>query len=265
MAVYCVANLDIVGSRLVSDRGRLQKHLLSSIEQMNQRYSSVLAAPITMTLGDEWQFITHKPSVAYDLVHEFQQLLWQANAWIYAGMGIGGLSTPVYEDVRQMDGPCFHAAREALQIVKENQFRKKNLQIHKLSKVYLKVWTSQKSDMVSELHWGSLTDSKSEVAASTEPKGAVLGGLEISPQLLEETINLLIENNEILKMKMSDKQRKVYIEYNKLGSYRKIVSNYASESIGGISQKLNNAAYFTIMKNHRMVAQLIETIIHGGE
>jgi len=102
MKLYSVVNMDIVGSRHVKDRLQLQINLGNYIDQMNKKYRSILSTPITITLGDEWQLITDKLSESYNLIHEFQQLLWKDRIEIYAGIGIGELKTPIFEDIRKM-------------------------------------------------------------------------------------------------------------------------------------------------------------------
>lgn len=117
MGLYGVVVMDIVGSRNIRERGQLQAFLINCIGKMNQKHSLILTTPISITLGDEWQLITHYPAECYNLVHEFQQLLWEFEIDFYAGIGIGRLSTPVFEEVRFMDGPCFNLAREAVNII----------------------------------------------------------------------------------------------------------------------------------------------------
>ncbi len=102
MKLYSVVNMDIVGSRNIKDRNLLQYNLNNYLNQINQKYRNILSVPITITLGDEWQLITDKLSESYNLIHEFQQLLWKDRIEIYAGIGIGELKTPIFEDIRKM-------------------------------------------------------------------------------------------------------------------------------------------------------------------
>ena len=77
MKLYSVVNMDIVASRYIKDRNRFQLDLSSYIERINEIYAGILSAPVAITLGDEWQLITSKPSESYNLVHEFQKFLWR--------------------------------------------------------------------------------------------------------------------------------------------------------------------------------------------
>lgn len=272
MKLYSAVNMDIVGSRNVKDRSRLQNSLNGYIEQINLKYRDILIAPITITLGDEWQLITDKPSEAYNLVHEFQQLLWKDGIEIYAGIGIGSLRTPVYEDIRKMDGPCFHSARDAINIAKNMDKLKSRYSINKLNKVFMLTnpITDELGFNILDLYYTSkgrfVEAAMQETAAVMETDASCSSGLD--KLLLGRTINLIIENNEILKAKMTDKQKEVYISYIKLKSYRKVAGTVAGDSketIGGISQKLNNASFFTIQRNHNMVSTLLDIYCSMGE
>ncbi len=273
MKQYCVINMDIVGSRLVKDREQLQINLNNHINYVNDKYRDTLAAPAAITLGDEWQLITGDLSQAYNLVHEFQQLLWKDNIELYAGMGIGSLSTAVSEDVRQMDGPCFHSARQAINTIKDTDKLKNKYTVSKQNKVFLlseHIITSTIQFNFLDFYYSSKSKySESvlqEVAAAAESNPAnTYKSVILDKLILERTINLIIENNEILKSRMTKKQKDIYVSYFKIGSYRKVVDENLDESISGISQKLNSAAYFTIQRNHQMVSALLNTYDSMGE
>ena len=278
MKLYGVVNMDIVGSRKIKDRQQFQTKLNQTISRMNEKYHNILLCPAAITLGDEWQLITGRPSESYNLVHEFQQFLWEDHLDLYAGIGIGELSTPVFDDLRKMDGPCFHNAREAINIAKNVNKLKNNYNINKLNRVFF--LTGQipydRLDfnilnffyMSKSRYNDSAKQTMQEIAATIEKNiKRNAGDILIRKILLEKAINLIIENNEILKAKMTKKQKEIYISYFRLGSYRKIIrsgTGSCKETTGGISQKLNNASYFTIQRNHSMVSELIEYTCSTG-
>jgi hypothetical protein len=74
---------------------------------------------------------------------------------------------------------------------------------------------------------------------------------------LDEVINVIIENNEILKNKMTVNQKQIYLDYLKYGSYRKIVEHSAKKSISNISKRLNNAEIFTVKRNREVIESLL--------
>lgn len=273
MKIYSVINMDIVGSRKVKDRRQLQVNLNDYISYVNDKYAGILVSPAAITLGDEWQVITVKPSEAYNLVHQFQQLLWKDNIELYAGIGIGQLSTPVSDDIRKMDGPCFHTARDAVNIAKNGDRLKNKYNLNKLNRIFL--LSGDISDNLGPDILDFYYTSKGrynepaiqEIAAAAESPFHETGKSLLPDRfMLERTINLIIENNEILKAKMTGKQKEIYISYSKHGSYRKIIDagNFKQETIGGISQKLNSASYFTIQRNHHMVSALLDTYSNMG-
>lgn len=253
MSKYGVVIMDIVGSRHIMDREKLQNNLIKYIGQVNEKYKDILPAPISITLGDEWQAILEKPSGCYNIVHGFQKRLWMDDIEFYAGIGIGSLATPVYDNIGEMDGPCFHMARDAVNIAKKQTRAGSKYIYSKRNRVFFK--SSDENIMNNNVAvFKTKTQSMSQVIEE-----AAITALEDNGITIDNLINILIENNEILKCRMTDKQKKVYMDYLKLGSYRKIIeeSENGNDSIGGISQKLNSAEFFTIQRNHDMVSALL--------
>lgn len=258
MQVYGVVTMDIVKSRDIRNRRELQKKLYSYLNSLSEKYAGILVCPVSFVLGDEWELITHKPYECYNLIHEIQQKLWNYEINCYAGIGIGSLSTEVSNDIRMMDGQCFHLARQAINIAKEGKHPAQKYIHSKRNKVFFQssinnldkhsLFVNDKVDnMLSEV---ALTSNIFNDNAYAAPKEL----------LLQNIINTLIENTEILKMKLTKRQKEIYIEYFKFKSYRRMIedneSNY-NGSIGGISQSLNNAEFFTIQRNHEMIKSLL--------
>lgn len=253
MSIYGAVIMDIVGSRQIEDREKIQNKLISYIAQINQKYRDILPVPASITLGDEWQIIVKKPSECYNIVHEFQQRLWVDDTEFYAGIGVGNISTPVYDVIGKMDGPCFHMARQAINIAKRKARVGGKYIYSKRNRVFFissKENISGNSDGISKIKTDRNSPGLEEAAVTA---------MEHDGVTMDNLINVLIENNEILKSKMTDKQKKVYMDYLKLGSYRKIMEENEDgrNSIGGISQKLNSAEFFTIQRNQEMVSVLL--------
>ena len=55
MARYIVLIGDLIGSRKIRNRGEIQERLRDVLAQLNERYSSMLASRLMLTLGDEFQ------------------------------------------------------------------------------------------------------------------------------------------------------------------------------------------------------------------
>lgn len=117
---------DLVRSREAADRAKLQTELEKTIQYQNAVAGDVLAAPLAFTAGDEiqalfrWPYsperLRHDASVAERLVDTVIRMAAAAHPTrICFGLGGGRLSTALRGDSpARMDGPCFHAAREAL-------------------------------------------------------------------------------------------------------------------------------------------------------
>lgn len=256
MKLYGVVVLDVVSSRKVKDRKQLQVDLHQYIHKVNEQYSKILAAPIRITLGDEWQVITSSPAECYNIVSAFQQLFWKEDIEIYAGIGIGSVSTDITLDVGATDGPCFHLARQAIDIAKAGKNNKRYIS-SKNNKVYF----------CSDLEEFAETEYYSEIAAAAENENFTgvmnhpFSILKEEASLLGNLINVLIENTEILKSKVTSKQKNVILDYQRFDTYREIVALYREKnrpaSIGNISEKLNASQYFTINRNQEMIKELL--------
>jgi hypothetical protein len=257
MKIYGVVTMDIVDSRRISNRNVFQEKLYKYINIVNEKYKSILPVPINFTVGDEWQLFTDSPGECYNIIHDFQQLLWLEEVSFYAGIGIGRLSTNIYNNTGMMDGRCFLLAREAIDIAKIKN-KQKNRQIHsKDNNIFFKSDLSLadallfSSNLFSNDQHDVLMD---EIALSSN------NDFPYNTLNLDKLINVLIENTEILKNKMTYKQKETYINYLNYKSYRKMIkesSIYQTESTSSISQKLNTANYFTLQNNHVVIKSLI--------
>lgn len=263
MSLFGVVTMDIIGSRKLKNRIQVQEKLSKYIEIMNKKYYNILTAPICFTLGDEWQFIINEPYQCYNLIHEFQQLLWKEDIDFYAGIGIGALNTEIYDDTRKMDGPCFNMARQAINIAKNNKNKDKYI-FSKHNRVYFLSYESySKNNENLFLNYFKQNHNMNNIeeVAITSANDLSNNCKMYETITFENIINTLIENNEILKARLTQKQKKTYVDYIEWGSYRKILemnSEDIKESIGGISQRLNNAEYFTIQRNHDLVSNMLK-------
>lgn len=111
---------DVEGSRDHPDRQELRARLTAGLEGASADLA--LGVPLRITAGDEFQGLLDA-SRAFDavaiMVRVTETLFPVRLAW---GLGWGPLSTagPRAEDhVAELDGPCFHRAREALGSVKK--------------------------------------------------------------------------------------------------------------------------------------------------
>lgn len=105
---------DVVGSRELEDRAGFQARLQGELLRLNRQLGPAhLASPLALTAGDELQGLFHRYSSMVIVLRELSERLHPVR--IVHGMGFGPLSIPPGPQVALLDGPCFHAAREALE------------------------------------------------------------------------------------------------------------------------------------------------------
>lgn len=103
---------DLVSSREMEDRARIQVALAGAVEEANRDLGEAFAAPLKITAGDEVQVLLEDPAPVLDLMVRMADALHPVRlAW---GLGRGALSTELTEDVAMADGPCLHRARDAV-------------------------------------------------------------------------------------------------------------------------------------------------------
>lgn len=245
MRIFAVINIDIVGSRKLKDRKIVQENLRAYIQKLNLELKDILLAPIKITLGDEWQIVLKDVSKSYYLINKFQNYLRKKNINVYAGIGIGDISTGIYEDTASMDGESFIKAREALNIVK-NKNRYYNSELNsKKNNIY---FNAEEVSFVNEFMKKAFIFSEVALTTSCEKE------YDLS---INKIINTLIENNEVLKDKITDKQLEIIELYEELGSYNNIIKQRSDLSKADISQKLNVSNYFVINNNNFIIEALI--------
>lgn len=103
---------DVVESRRHEDRARLQRDLAAALARVNRRSARALAAPLSLTAGDEVQGLFRDRAAVVDAVVDIAEAVFPAR--LVYGLGVGPLETDLGPDPALLDGPCFHRAREAL-------------------------------------------------------------------------------------------------------------------------------------------------------
>lgn len=121
---------DIVGSRTLAPKRRaeLQNALGAWIEGLNRELDGDMAAPFTLTAGDEIQGLLRRPSAVVRVLQEMADRMFQLEYQPHAlfGVGRGELTTgPIPRSPARskspalLDGPAFHHARDALEHVQD--------------------------------------------------------------------------------------------------------------------------------------------------
>ena len=111
---------DAVASRALAPaaRARLQQDLRDALPRFNRRWRTALAARFAVTLGDELQCLLSSAAPVWEIAHALRAEL-QAVDWVVA-CGRGAVATKLHSGISapEVDGPCFHHARAALEDAK---------------------------------------------------------------------------------------------------------------------------------------------------
>jgi len=121
--IYFALIGDVIASRTLpaGERARLQRHLRDAIPAFNRRWRTSLAARFAITLGDEWQCLLTSVGPVLEIAGTIRATLAEVD-WVIA-CGRGPVTTPLAKGVTapEVDGPCFHEARAALQTAKRSR------------------------------------------------------------------------------------------------------------------------------------------------
>ena len=116
---YVAFIADVVASRaLGARRAALQQGVRDATRAFNTRFRRDLAARFAVTLGDELQGLFTSAARVWEVSHALR-LRFPTVEWVVA-CGRGALATPLRPGATapELDGPCFHAARAALERAK---------------------------------------------------------------------------------------------------------------------------------------------------
>jgi len=115
---YYAVIADAIASRRLTParRGALQTALRAVARDLTRRHRRAVAAAFAPTLGDELQGLLADPAAIWPIAHALRAAAPDVD-WIIA-CGRGAVTTPRARTAPEMDGPCFHAARAALEAAK---------------------------------------------------------------------------------------------------------------------------------------------------
>lgn len=114
---YIAVLADAVGSRRLAAPARqaLQDQLRAALTAANRKWRNAIVARFAITLGDQLEGLLAADAPLWDIIHYLRAQL--DGDWIIA-CGRGPLATTLGPSVVELDGPCFHEAREALEHAK---------------------------------------------------------------------------------------------------------------------------------------------------
>ncbi|MCX7724114.1 MAG: SatD family protein [Thermodesulfovibrio sp.] len=115
--VYTAIIGDIVKSRNLNKREQIQELLRTTLKEINETFKDSILSKFSIILGDEFQGLLKSPENSYLIIKEIDKAMYPVK--IRFGVGIGSISTMIYENVGEMDGECFVRAREAIKSAEE--------------------------------------------------------------------------------------------------------------------------------------------------
>ena len=122
--LYVALIADAVRSRALPPprRARLQADLRRALGELNRTYRHDLAAGFGITQGDELQCLLVSSQRVWEIAHAIRYRFADAD-WV-VGCGRGTVTTSLAAGkltAPEVDGPCFHAARAAVETAKRER------------------------------------------------------------------------------------------------------------------------------------------------
>lgn len=99
-----------------SRRATLQAGLRAAVVESNRRWHSFVAAGFALSRGDELEVLLTNARAVWDISHALRASFPDVD-WVLA-CARGPVTTALAPTALEVDGPCFHAARDALAAAK---------------------------------------------------------------------------------------------------------------------------------------------------
>jgi hypothetical protein len=110
---------DLIQSKKIQERSKVQQELKNAVNVVNERYSKELLCPFTTVWGDSFQGALKSFDGFYQILNTFEQLI---STDFRCGVGIGDISTEFSSNTLEMDGLAFHRSQDALNIAKKERY-----------------------------------------------------------------------------------------------------------------------------------------------
>ena len=124
--MYCAVIGDMINSRqiLPEQREHIQVRLKQLLEEVNVKFSSYLASPFLITLGDEFQGLLTAAEPTLKIIESIDRGLAEYEVRVRYGIGLGKVNTRINrEQALGDDGPAYHLARESVDFLKQEKWR----------------------------------------------------------------------------------------------------------------------------------------------
>jgi hypothetical protein len=117
--MYFIVTCDLIQSKKVQERSKVQQELKNAVNVVNERYSEQILCPFTTVWGDSFQGALKSLDGLYQILDTFEQLI---STNFRCGVGIGNISTEFSPNTLEMDGLAFHRSQDALNIAKKERY-----------------------------------------------------------------------------------------------------------------------------------------------
>jgi len=117
---YVVIIGDIVASRKVSERKKVQQKLKNTLEKINQKYADDIVAKLVISLGDEFQGLLKNHGNIIKIITEIEEEL--APVKLRFGVGVGSVATDInFDNSLEIDGKAYYRARKVIKKIEEKE------------------------------------------------------------------------------------------------------------------------------------------------
>ena len=116
--MYIILTCDLIGSKEVLDRYKIQQELKEATKAINTKFSRNICSPFVIVWGDSFQGVLGSLENFYTILESFEEYL---SIDFRCGLGIGTINTPFSANPLEMDGPAFHRSQNALMIAEKER------------------------------------------------------------------------------------------------------------------------------------------------
>lgn len=135
---------DIYRSKDLKNRETIQKELQATLIEINKKYKSAIASSFSITMGDSIQGLLHANAPFTKILRDIELMMMPVT--FKYGIGLGKVTTEINKENSQVnDGPAYHRARRALEIIEEHN------QKYTTSKTNIMILTADEEDIVDRL------------------------------------------------------------------------------------------------------------------
>lgn len=117
---YCAIIGDIVGSKNIKDRQKIQDEFNRVLNKTNEKFDDFIASNFTITLGDEFQGLLFKPDISLEIIEYIRERMDPVE--LVFGVGIGHMETAFTKETSiGSDGPAYWYARKMVEKAKNKK------------------------------------------------------------------------------------------------------------------------------------------------